>query len=95
MSPREYLHHAYTEDFFCGRFTWDGLAFTPSQNAPKGEQTLGQKTCVNIPPTCPIRRLPRWKCTKWSLGGLFALRACRMLTFMERFPGMAEVFPPC
>ena len=37
----------------------NGLAFTPSQNAPEGEQTLGYKTCANIPPRCPIRRLPR------------------------------------
>ena len=41
-----------------GAFTRNALAFTPSQNAPEGQQTIGYNACVNIPPSCPIRRLP-------------------------------------
>ena len=47
--------------YFYGGLTWNGLAFTPSQNAPQGEQTLEYKTCVNIPPSCPIHRLSKVK----------------------------------
>ena len=45
--------------YFYSSYTQNGLAFTASQNAPQGEQTLGYKTCVNIPPSCPIWPLPR------------------------------------
>ena len=43
----EYLHCTRTACYFYGSFTRNRLAFTPSQNAPEGEQPLGYKTCVN------------------------------------------------
>ena len=36
--------------YFYSGLTRNGLAFTPSLNAIEGKQTLGFKTCANIPP---------------------------------------------
>ena len=36
--------------YFYGGGTRNGLAVTPAENAFDREQTLGHKTCVNIPP---------------------------------------------
>ena len=45
----EYLHGANAARNSYAGFTRNGFASTPSQNAPFGEQTLGCRTCVNIP----------------------------------------------
>ena len=38
-SRGEYPRRVCTVRYFCGRFTRNGLASSPSQNAPYGEQT--------------------------------------------------------
>ena len=40
--------HAIFTIFTAGYREWVGF-FTPLQNAPEGEQTLGHHTCANIP----------------------------------------------
>ena len=55
----DHLPRARAARSFYGGFTRNALPFSPSQDAPEGEQTLGSKTCVNVPPPCPIRRLPK------------------------------------
>ena len=47
-----YLHKGSARHF-CGGIPPKGLAFTLAQNDPEGEQTLGHKPCVSIPPFCP------------------------------------------
>ena len=49
-----HAHHAHAVRCF-----FSGWLVPPSQNALKGEQTLGYKTYANVPPSCPIRRLAR------------------------------------
>ena len=64
----EYLRRAAQHSYFYAGFTRKELAFTPSQNAFEAEQTLGYKTCSNIPPSCPIQRLPMKYIHTWPLG---------------------------
>ena len=55
----EYLPRAHTGRYFYGGLPGMGWLLPHHKMPPSGKGTLGDKTYVTIPPSCPIRPLVR------------------------------------